>query len=106
VASLHEELVIAVAQNYASDPSSASVTMSRVRRGEELVFYGSVVRYLKAYGEEKQVAVKAMAKTHDGCVRVLAEKFLFSGLRTTYPALQKKLAEEIRDQLVHPTNRS
>jgi hypothetical protein len=90
---LAEELVSAVARRYPDDPSAASVTLSEIRPGE---FYGSICRYSEPYGEGKTVVTKASASNLLVLVRILAEKWLLSGVRC--PELQKKVAEAARSQ--------
>lgn len=96
MSTLPEELLIAVSQEYVQDPSVSSVTMSRIAQNElGDVFYASVCRYEEAYGGKKKVVVSARASKLGTVVRLLAEKWLLSGVRHTYPELEKKLAEVV-----------
>lgn len=57
-----ERMIDALCEQFAEDPSTPSVVLSKLKNGQ---YYGSLVRYTEAFGQGKQVLYKTMEPTLD-----------------------------------------
>jgi hypothetical protein len=72
-AALLAQLLHDTAEVYANDPSRAGVLLSSLGRGE---YYGSIVRFKKPYGQDREVVCKAKSQMLEGVLISLTEQWL------------------------------